>query len=91
MLIVFHQWRYLVGEKRDRTVELRRHYATLYSDILKAGVEAGQFKKMDIKVEVFSLLGALNWVPEWYQQSGGYTASEIGDQIAETFLKGFAK
>lgn len=91
MLIVFHQWRYLSGEKRDRAVKMRRDYASMYVNILKQGIKEGVFRDVDVKVEVFSILGALNWIPEWFQQSGEYTAELIGQKIAETFLRGLLK
>lgn len=91
MLIVFHQWRYLSGEKRDRAVRMRRDYASMYMNILKQGIDEGVFRKVDVKVEVFSILGALNWIPEWFQQSGDYSAEEIGAKIGETFIRGLLK
>ena len=88
-LIVFHQWRYLTDPNRSKAVKMRRGYAQLFTDILNEGIKAGQFNsELDTRVEVFTILGALNWTPEWFSAKGSYTPDQIGDKITDTLIYG---
>lgn len=88
-LIVFHQWRFLDDANRARLLDKRRHYEKFFVRTLRAGVDQGDFgADLDPKVAVLSILGALNWTPEWFSPSGPATATEVADQIAATLLNG---
>lgn len=89
MLIVFHQWRFLTEPNLSSAIRLRRRYAAAFSDILKEGIASGEFTpNLDPKVEVFSILGALNWAPEWYSPNGPYSPEQIGNKMTDTLLYG---
>ncbi len=88
-LVVFHQWRFLTEPNRTRAVEMRRRYAQTFMKILTDGIEQGIFRPdLDKRVVVFSVLGALNWTPEWYSPLGKMKAEEIGDRFADAMLLG---
>ncbi len=88
-LVVFHQWRYLSGESLERVVGKRREYEALFTTLVEDGMRSGVFNAdLDTKVAVLSILGALNWTPEWYSPDGPGTAGEIGDRLADTLLGG---
>jgi AcrR family transcriptional regulator len=89
MLIVFHQWRFLGEANRARAVGMRRRYARIFTRIVNDGIETGVFDKdLDPRIAVFSILGALNWTPEWYSPGGSMSADAIGEQMANTLLCG---
>lgn len=88
-LIVFHQWRFLDDTNRTRLLAKRRHYEEFFVRTLRAGVERGDFgTDLDPKVTVLTILGALNWTPEWFSPTGPATATEVADRIAASLLKG---
>jgi len=87
--VVFHQWRFLSGAMRKRVVELRRRYAEVFRGILERGIKDGSFKQdLDVSLAILTLLGALNWIPEWYSADGPYSPEQIGDKIADDVLYG---
>ena len=87
--VVFHQWRFLSAPMRKKVVDMRRRYADVFRKILERGIEDGVFNpRMDISLEILSLLGSLNWIPEWYSKSGPFGPEEIGDKLADTLLHG---
>lgn len=87
--VVFHQWRFLSPPMRKRVIELRRRYADVFRRILERGVKDGTFNPdLNASLEILSLLGSLNWIPEWYSQKGAYGPEEIGDKLADTMLYG---
>jgi TetR/AcrR family transcriptional regulator, cholesterol catabolism regulator len=88
-LVVFHQWRYLTGDNRFRVIAKRREYEDTIEAIVEDGRRSGIFNpKLDLKISVLGLLGALNWTAEWYQPDGKASAEEIGDRIADSIFLG---
>ena len=89
VMVVLHQWRFLTGAGYDRVVEKRRLYRESYERIVEEGVEAGLFNgELDRHVVVFTIVGALNWVPEWFSPDGPASAEEVGNRLADTLLAG---
>src|SRR4051812_6925127 len=91
VMVVLHQWRFLTGPSYDRVVANRRIYRETYQRIVEEGVEAGIFNRaLDRHVVVLTILGALNWVPEWLSPDGPASAEEVGERLADTLLAGLA-
>jgi TetR/AcrR family transcriptional regulator len=70
-----------VIRRRDRTERALRR-------ILEEGMRTGEFRKADPKLIVFAILGAINWVPKWYDPAGERSASEIARQFADYLVAG---
>jgi AcrR family transcriptional regulator len=56
--------------------------------LLDEGVKAGVFDRGDIKLRSFAILGALNWIPRWYNPDGPASSQEIADRFADFLLAG---
>jgi AcrR family transcriptional regulator len=88
-LVVFHQWRFLGEPNRSSAVAMRRRYANTFVKIIDAGKSRGVFNpQLDTRIAVFTVLGALNWVPEWYSPKGSASAAEIADKLADALIFG---
>ena len=88
-LVVFHQWRFLSEPNLTTAIEKRRRYERAFVRIFEGGVSDGVFEKtLNKRVAVLTILGALNWTPEWYSPSGAATASQLGDMMADSLLSG---
>jgi len=88
-LVVFHQWRFLSEPNRASAVAMRRRYANAYVKIVNDGKATGVFSpRLDTRIAVFSILGALNWIPEWYSDKGAASPGEIADKMAEALIFG---
>jgi AcrR family transcriptional regulator len=91
-LVVFHQWRFLSEPNLASAVAMRRRYANGFVKIVNAGKAEGVFSPtLDTRIAVFGILGALNWIPEWYSPDGPSDAAEIADQLAAVLLNGLRK
>ncbi len=89
-LVVFHQWRFLGKKNIDLAIKKRRRYENAFLRIVEKGVSAGVFNpKINVKIAVRALLGALNWTPEWYSPDGPLSAEKVGNIMAETLMQGF--
>ncbi len=88
-LVVFHQWRFLSEPNLASAIAMRRRYANGFVKIINAGKAEGAFSaKLDTRIAVFGILGALNWIPEWYSPDGPSNAAQISDQMAAALLFG---
>src|SRR5262245_58757920 len=51
--------------------------------ILEEGIRSGMFAQKDAKLLSFAILGAVNWIPRWYDPDGPATSQEIADRFAD--------
>jgi AcrR family transcriptional regulator len=88
-LVVLHQWRFLTDANYERIVRKRGRYQQAFLAIIEEGIARGIFSEsLNSRDAVFTILGALNWVPEWFSPGGVATADELGRRIADTLLHG---
>jgi AcrR family transcriptional regulator len=90
VLVVFHQWRYLGKENRRKVVTLRHRYEQFFRDTVEAAINGGVFRQdLDVRYGAFSILGALNWVPEWLPKDDPETEL-LGNKLADVLMSGLA-
>ena len=81
-------FRSLPKDKLKKIVRKRDRYELAYRSIVQAGIEEGIFKKTDTKVAVWAILGALNWVVQWYSPKGKTGATQIAADFSNLFIEG---
>ncbi|GGY90818.1 TetR/AcrR family transcriptional regulator [Novosphingobium colocasiae] len=87
--VVFHQWRFLGEGNLPVAVDRRRQYESLFITVVEQGVSSGEMRSdIDLRIEVRTILGALNWTPEWFSPNGKLGAGEVGEHMANTLLRG---
>ena len=59
--------------------------------LLQEGMDAGAFAPGDAKLLTFAILGAVNWIPRWFDPSGPATSEQIGRVFAEYLVSGLQK
>jgi AcrR family transcriptional regulator len=58
---------------------------------LQEGMDAGAFAPGDPKLLTFAILGAVNWIPRWFDPTGPATSEEIGRVFADYLVTGLQK
>ena len=87
--VVFHQWRFLGPDNLPEAIERRRDYERFFAATLEEGVAAGRFRdNLNRRIAVLTILGALNWTPEWFSPDGRLSAVDVGDLMADALLGG---
>jgi hypothetical protein len=51
-------------------------------------VKEGVFEVGDTKSAVWAILGALNWIVQWYSPGGEMTAEKIAEDFGDLFVGG---
>ena len=74
-------------EQLKEVLALRKIYSQYFDRIINEGIEKQVFENVDVKMVRLIILGALNWIQEWYDQDGPQSAEEISDAYAAYLLK----
>jgi AcrR family transcriptional regulator len=72
------------AEDHRLTTGYRANWAT----ILREGMESGEFRSdLDVSMTVLSILGMLNWVPNWFSHRGRMTIDDVVDAQFELVVR----
>ncbi len=70
-------------------VRAKQHEATvLVQSELYTLQRRGMLADVDVPVAAFALIGMTNWTHFWFRDDGPRTAEEVGEEMAEIFLRG---
>lgn len=68
--------------------EKKREYDEILSRIVKEGIAAGIFEKVDPTLLVYSILGMCNWIYLWYRPGLAYSPEDIANQYIRILERG---
>jgi AcrR family transcriptional regulator len=89
--VVFHQWKHLSAVRRSVVVSKRNRYEDFFIRTVEDGIASGVFSEaLDARIAVLSILGILNWVPEWFSADGPDTPEDVSERLADVVLMGLA-
>lgn len=78
----------LSGERQREIIAARDRYEGGLRQIVKQGIDDGEFQKVDPKLAVFAILGAINWISRWYRPGGPAGTADMGKQFADHLVGG---
>jgi len=73
---------------RKQVVARRDRFDHGMRRVIEDGVRSGVFGNIDAKLLSFAILGAVNWIPRWYQPDGPSSSQEIADHFADYLIRG---
>ena len=56
--------------------------------IVEDGVRDGSLRRVDAKLAVFTVVGAVHAIPSWYSPNGRLSGAEIAEQIVDIAMRG---
>ena len=56
--------------------------------VLQEGIDAGVFAPGDPKLLAFAILGAVNWIPRWFDPHGAAPSQTIAEAFADFLIAG---
>lgn len=74
-------------EYLQHILEARTDYAKYFDKILMLGIENKEFAEVEIKMVRMIILGALNWIQEWYNPAGEKNPGELADTFTHYLLR----
>jgi TetR/AcrR family transcriptional regulator len=78
----------LPQERRAAVIAARDRYERALRRMIDRGIKVGAFRKVDSKMAVFAILGAINWIARWYDPEGTLHADELGETYADYLVGG---
>lgn len=58
--------------------------------MLAKGIEDGSIVPCDVKLATFAILGALNWIGQWFRDDGSASVDQIGEEYVVRLTLGVA-
>jgi AcrR family transcriptional regulator len=89
-MIVFNEERRLIESDPawEDVRAARERFRALLEGVLRAGQREGQFVIEDIALLQLSILGIVNYMPQWLDPEGRVAPGEIADSCADLLLRG---
>lgn len=78
---------YLSTSQQSEILALRDDYGKHIDKLIAKGVNEGIFVPSDVKIVRNIILGAMNWVIQWYSPDGEKSESEIAEMIADYLMR----
>jgi AcrR family transcriptional regulator len=90
-VVVLREHHALPSRKRKEIIAMRDQYEQVYQQCIQEGIEQGIFEAQDVKMASYVVLGALNWIPNWYNPRGSLSKEQIGKMFAEQLVRGLRR
>ncbi|MCG6964731.1 MAG: TetR/AcrR family transcriptional regulator [Acidobacteria bacterium] len=71
----------------SQIIAMRDRYEQGLRDIIRSGIDAGEFLPANPRLTGFAILGAINWIARWFRSQGPLAAEAVGRQFADLFLR----
>lgn len=78
----------LSPEHRKKIIEYRDSYDRIIRNVIRRGIEAGEFAKVDVKLAGFMIASMITRTRIWYHPKKGATVAELVDFIFRFALYG---
>jgi len=78
----------VISRHKKEIVKLRDTYEDMLCRIIDEGIEKRIFKRIDVKLLVYTVVGAANYTWVWYSPKGTMTPKEIAAHMSDFILSG---
>jgi TetR/AcrR family transcriptional regulator, cholesterol catabolism regulator len=86
--VFLHEFRALTGKRAERFRERRRAHEQRVEDVLRAGIEAGEFRDIDPWLTARAWFGMHNYTYLWLKPGQGLSARDVAEPFAQIFHQG---
>ncbi|MEH7177946.1 TetR/AcrR family transcriptional regulator [Neobacillus vireti] len=85
--LIMEPKRFFNEEQLELVLKLRKKYEDLFNQIIKRGSASGEFLAEEPSIARMIILGAMNWVQQWYNPKGRLKKEEVVDLYTKYILK----
>lgn len=82
------EWRHLEEPALSRFKQLRRTYEERFLQIIRQGIQSGEFSVNDPQLALFTILSAVRWVYDWYRPDRAGRIEDVKATINRIILEG---
>lgn len=73
---------------RVKAVKYRDAFEGEFIAMVKLGIADGSLREIDPKLAVYTVMGAINWLPRWYSPEGRLGGEQVAVQMADILVNG---
>ena len=88
--VFLHEFPALTDERAEQFRTRRREYERHVENVLRAGVDTGEFRDVDPWLTARAWLGMHNYTYLWLKSGGAVSARDVAKPFADIFLHGIA-
>jgi TetR/AcrR family transcriptional regulator, cholesterol catabolism regulator len=88
--VFLHEFPALTGDRAERFRVRRREYERRVEDVLRAGIDRGDFRDVDPWLTSMAWFGMHNYTYLWLKPGGRLSARDAARPFADIFLRGIA-
>jgi AcrR family transcriptional regulator len=88
LTVYLSEWRQLATESLATNRLQRERYAAMFHQILRDGIETGEFRPMDTRIVMLGMIGMCNYLFRWYRPDGRLTPDQVADELIEMVMRG---
>lgn len=86
--VFMREYSHLTGEMQAVIGRQRDHYRNTFEEVIQAGMDAGEFRPGNARLDALMVLGACNFSAFWYDPNGPLTIEQIADAFVDRLLHG---
>lgn len=75
-------------DDRKIAVSRRDSFEKAFVQMIERGMADGSIRQIDPKLAVFTFMGAINWLPRWFEPGGRLSGLEIANSVTDMLLSG---
>lgn len=87
LVIFFQEREKLPAAQMKKYLEKRDNYENVFREVLREGIEQGDFPDVNVTLTVFAILGMCNWIIQWYNPQGAQNSEEIKKHMEYLIFK----
>jgi AcrR family transcriptional regulator len=81
-----------LGPKYQRYyIAKRDKYEDIWRKVIGDGMKIGEFRKGDVKLITFAVVGMLNWLVIWFKPNKGWSSEKIAGDLTNLIFEGILK
>lgn len=81
----------LKPDHRQEVIRRRDAYDRRFTDLVARGIADGSIRKVDPKMAVFTFMGALQTIPNWFSPEGRLNGAEVANRVTDLLMNGIAR
>lgn len=78
-------------QRVDERMDRRRQFERRLRELIREGIDAGEFRDVDPADAGRLILSAINWMHRWFDPSKQVTAEEFAERYADLILRGMTR
>ncbi|GMM92175.1 TetR/AcrR family transcriptional regulator [Qipengyuania sp. MTN3-11] len=87
VVVYQREMKHLSAIEYDRILRLRHSFDHQIAELIREGVEAGEFREDTDSFVAVWIGGLISWIPTWYSRGGQRSADEVIDQLVAAALR----